>query len=133
MEWQWVLVNSKSDERWRRGRKLLDRGLRPRATVPYHLMLQARARVLLARLLKNPHHWKDHIDLSVESPLSLIALLISLANDSSQGESILAMTYGYEVQEHDDKLLQTAKTMSKFGADQVLPGALLVNHLPFCG
>lgn len=66
MQWQWVLVNSNSDERWRRGRKLLDRGLRPGASVSYRLTLQARARVLLSRLLANPHQWKDHIDLSVE-------------------------------------------------------------------
>jgi hypothetical protein len=44
---------------------MLDRGLRPGATVSYRPMIQARTRVLLSRLLESPHQWEDHIDLSV--------------------------------------------------------------------
>lgn len=40
------------------------------------------------------------------------------------------MTYGYEVHQRDDEMLEAAKTMSSFGAPRVLPGALLVNDLP---
>jgi hypothetical protein len=64
--WQWVLPTARSDdERWRRGRKLLDRGLRPGAAASHRLMLQTRSRVLLSRLLANPKQWEDYIDLSV--------------------------------------------------------------------
>ena len=42
------------------------------------------------------------------------------------------MTYGFEVHQRDDVMLDTAKRMSKFGQANVLPGALLVNYLPFC-
>jgi hypothetical protein len=47
-----------------------------------------------------------------------------------QGESILAMAYGYEVHGLDDRLLNAAKTRIKFAASRVLPGALLVNQIP---
>ena len=41
------------------------------------------------------------------------------------------MTYGYEAQERDDRMVYASKTMTKFGEERILPGALLVNHLPF--
>jgi len=42
------------------------------------------------------------------------------------------MTYGYEAQEHDDRMIDASKRMNKFGTEKILPGALLVNYLPFC-
>lgn len=41
------------------------------------------------------------------------------------------MTYGYEVLQRDDKMLEASKRMSEFGVPKVLPGALLVNDIPF--
>ncbi|KAH9975189.1 cytochrome P450, partial [Russula compacta] len=111
MGWQWFLPSARSDERWRLGRKILDRSLRPGAIASYRQMEQARARVLLSRLLLKPQQWEAHIDLF-------------------QGELILAMTYGYEVHQRDDEMLEAAKMMSRFGAPRTLPGALLVNELP---
>jgi len=110
MGWQWVVPIARSGERWQRGRKLLDRGLRPGAAALHRPMLQARARVLLTRLLTDPQRWEGHIDLF-------------------QGESILAMTYGYEVHGHEDRMIDAAKRMHKFGAEKILPGALLVNYI----
>lgn len=65
MGWQWFLPSARSDERWRLGRKILDRSLRPGAITSYRQMGQARARVLLSRLLLNPQQWEAHIDLLV--------------------------------------------------------------------
>jgi cytochrome P450 len=64
--WDWPLVIARSDDRWRRGRKLLDRGLGPGATASYRPMLQAGAHKLLSRLLASPRKWQAHIELSVE-------------------------------------------------------------------
>ena len=50
---------------------------------------------------------------------------------SFQGGLILAMTYGYEVSGPDDKKIEAPKAMDTFGGRTVLPGALLVNELPF--
>ena len=129
MGWQWVLPTARGDERWRQGRKLLDRGLRPGATASRRPMLETRTRLLLSRLLTNPHRWEAYIDLSVELLSSLVTLLSLLF--SFQGESILAMTYGYVAREHDDRIIDAAKRMNKFGGETLFPGALLVNYLPF--
>jgi cytochrome P450 len=63
MGWEWSLPLSRGNERWRRGRKLLDRGLRPGAAALHRPMIQTRARALLARLLTNTYQWEAHIEL----------------------------------------------------------------------
>lgn len=66
MDWQWFLPVARSnDPHWRLGRRILDRGLRPGATASYHQMQQAKAHVLLRRLLLTPQQWEAHIELSV--------------------------------------------------------------------
>ena len=41
------------------------------------------------------------------------------------------MTYGYEVRGLDDRRVAVARKMSEHGSANALPGALLVNDLPF--
>lgn len=65
MGWSWVLALARSNERWRLGRRMLDRSLRSTATASYLPTIQARARVFLSRMLETPHQWEDHLDLSV--------------------------------------------------------------------
>ncbi|KAI0295929.1 cytochrome P450 [Russula brevipes] len=108
--WHWVLPAARGDHGWRQGRRLLDRGLGPGATASYRPMLQARSHDLLSRLLADPHRWETHIELS--------------------GEFILAMTYGYQAQDRDDRMIDNARKLSKFASEKTLPGALLVNHIP---
>ena len=48
-----------------------------------------------------------------------------------QGELVLAMTYGYEVQGPDDRKIEIPRRMTELGGAVTLPGALLVNDLPF--
>jgi hypothetical protein len=43
----------------------------------------------------------------------------------------MSLTYGYELKENDDILVPVQKT-SEIMSRVVLPGAALVNHLPFC-
>ena len=45
---------------------------------------------------------------------------------------ILDMTYGYEVNGRRDTKLDISKRASNFVIVKLLPGALLVNELPFC-
>jgi hypothetical protein len=45
---------------------------------------------------------------------------------------ILDMTYGYEVKGRHDKKLDISKRVNDFVIVTFLPGALLVNELPFC-
>jgi hypothetical protein len=49
-----------------------------------------------------------------------------------QGELILDMTYGYEAKGRHDEKLDISKRVNNFVIVTLLPGALLVNELPFC-
>jgi hypothetical protein len=132
MGWSWFLPTARYADPWRQGRKVLDRGLRPGAAVAYHPMQEARARVLLARMLGSPDEWEAHIELSVISHYGAVSRSLSdLQLCSLQGELILAMTYGYEVRGRNDRKIEVAIKMSNHGSATALPGALLVNNLPF--
>ncbi|KAI0289360.1 cytochrome P450 [Russula brevipes] len=63
MEWHWNLSTARSDDRWRLARGLLERGLRPGAAASYRPLIQAKAHVLLSRLLAKPNQWEAHIEL----------------------------------------------------------------------
>lgn len=67
MSWDWLVPFSSYTEFWRQARKLLDRGLRPGAAATYRPMQQARARLLLTRMLTSPDKWEDHIELFVKT------------------------------------------------------------------
>ncbi|KAI0302454.1 cytochrome P450 [Multifurca ochricompacta] len=110
--WQWALPMARYSDPWRLGRKLLDRGLRAGVAVAYRPMQQAKARLLLTRLLATPHEWEAHIELM-------------------QGELILAMAYGYEPRGRDDRKIDVSRRVAKMGSETALPSDLLVNGLPF--
>ena len=65
MGWEWQLPFASSDDRWRHGRRMLDRGLRPGAITSYRPVLQAKVNLLLSRLLAKRHQWEAHFELSV--------------------------------------------------------------------
>jgi cytochrome P450 len=65
MEWYWNISTARSGDRWRKGRRILDRGLRPGGAASYRLMIQARAHALLSQILANPDQWEAHTELSV--------------------------------------------------------------------
>lgn len=112
MGWEWMLPLGRYAERWRLGRKLLDRSLGAGAASAYRPLQQLKSRSLLTRLLTSPHEWVGHVELL-------------------QGELTLEMTYGYEVQGRDDRKVEAAKKTSDMGANTALPSDLLVNGLPF--
>ena len=57
----------------------------------------------------------------------MISLIFSLA-----AALILMITYDYEVQGRNDRKVESAKKAVQLVSETVLPGALLVNNLPFC-
>ena len=42
------------------------------------------------------------------------------------------MTYGYEVHQREDRMLDIAKRMQIFKKENIFPDRLLVNRIPFC-
>ena len=51
---------------------------------------------------------------------------------SLSGSLILAMGYGYEVKGINDRKVNAAKQLVELSGKITLPGAILVNDLPFC-
>ena len=45
---------------------------------------------------------------------------------------MLAMGYGYEVKGLNDQKIKAARKLAHIISETVLPGALLVNDIPFC-
>jgi hypothetical protein len=52
---------------------------------------------------------------------------------SLAGAVILELGYGYEVQSRNDRKIDVARKLLQLGSRVTLPGALLINDLPFCG
>ena len=44
----------------------------------------------------------------------------------------MSLTYGYDLKSHDDKMIVAPVQITRILERLVLPGALLVNHFPFC-
>ncbi|KAH9990431.1 cytochrome P450 [Russula vinacea] len=112
MKWDWNVAFSKYTESWRLSRKLLDRGLRPAAIAAYRPLLQQKAHLLLAQMLANPDGFEAHLN-------------------HMTGSLILAMAYGYEVNEPNDPKVEASKTFLQITGETSLPGCLLVNDLPY--
>ena len=68
MDMQWMFPLAKFGNYWRRGRKLLDRSLRPGATASHRRLIEDKTRVLLGELLATPKDFREHIDLLVPLP-----------------------------------------------------------------
>ena len=63
----WLLFAIGMNETWRKGRKLLDRSLRPGAMMSYWQMMQEKTHEFLAQLRTNPKDWNAHVELSVDT------------------------------------------------------------------
>lgn len=72
MKWGWIVPFARDGEFWRQSRKLLDRGLRPRAIMTYNHVQQAKANVLLTKLLTNP----DEVEAHLESFVVFLSVLL---------------------------------------------------------
>ncbi|KAF8483988.1 cytochrome P450 [Russula ochroleuca] len=111
MEMDWSIFNTGTTETWREGRKLLDGSLRPGAMISYRQMMQEKTREFLSQLLATPKDFHAHIELF-------------------QGKLLMSLAYGYDLKS-GDKILEAPVQASKILAPLILPGAVLVNHLPF--
>ncbi|KAF8498603.1 cytochrome P450 [Russula emetica] len=107
----WPLFMTGMTETWREGRKLVDHSLRPGAVTTYGQMMQEKTREFLTQLFATPKNFRSHIELL-------------------QGKFIMSLTYGYDLRD-GDKILEAPVQANELLSPLVLPGATLVNHLPF--
>jgi cytochrome P450 len=107
----WTLPSARKGKPWRDGRKLSDRSLRPGATALHLRLIEEKSREFLGQPLSSPKDFREHID-------------------HLQGKLIMYLTYGYDLKENDD-ILMPARRTGEIMSRLALPGAALVNHLPF--
>lgn len=134
MGWHQKIPIARYGVAWCQGRKFLDRSLRPGAAATYRPMQQARARVLLTRLLATPDQWRAHIELcEIVSVFTTLGLFIKLfiIFFRFQGEVVLDMTHGYEVKANHDRKLAAFKQLSDFAKRKVSSSVWIINAFPF--
>lgn len=89
------MPNARKGEVWAEGRRLLDRSLRPGATMAYRQMMQENIHEFLARLLATPKKFRGHINLSADGlPYAVSPLMSELAasRENSSCPSRMVMT-----------------------------------------
>jgi cytochrome P450 len=72
MEMDWQIFMTGTSETWRKGRKILDRGLQPGAMVSYRQTMHEKTREFLTQLRANPKDFRAHIELSVGHLLYIV-------------------------------------------------------------
>ena len=87
MDVEWLLPATRYGERWREGRKIADRSLRPGAMSLYHQRVEEKTRAFLNQLLASPADFRGRIELSVVRFISLL-----LARDGTVSQ-ITSETY----------------------------------------
>ncbi|KAI0058231.1 cytochrome P450 [Artomyces pyxidatus] len=112
MDSDWSIPLARYTDYWRRGRHILERGLRPTTVALYQPIQKAKTHTFLKKLLTHPEDYREHIE-------------------HLQGAILMGITYGYDVKERDDHMLEKARELVNLAAATVMPGALLVNDLPF--
>jgi hypothetical protein len=124
------LPASRYGEGWREGRKIADRSLRPGIMSLYHQRIEEKTRALLGRLLAAPAGFRGHIELSVVHFFSSCHSLEMVGSRRFQAKLIMSLVYGYDLKENDEIIVAPMQLGQILGR-LVLPGAALVNHLPF--
>ncbi|KAI0064827.1 cytochrome P450 [Artomyces pyxidatus] len=110
---QWYIVFLSADtSSWRLRRRMLDRGLRPSAAAQYWPMQKAKVHDFLKNLRSSPEDFRHHVE-------------------HLQGAIIMSLVYGYDVKDRDDPYVKDALDANTLGQAAILPGATIVNSLPF--
>jgi hypothetical protein len=65
---EWPILLDGTTETWRRGRRLLDRSLRPGELTSYQQMMLDKTHEFLEQLRANPKEFRSHVGLSVGRP-----------------------------------------------------------------
>jgi hypothetical protein len=93
-------------------------------------MMEDNTRLFLGQLLETPGDFSNHIGLSVRR-IHFINITVDHLG-SLQGRLIMSLTYGYDLKGIDDRMIAAPVQATEMLGQLILPGAVLVNHLPFC-
>ena len=84
----------------------------------------------ISRLAETPEDFPGHIKLSVLLCPGVITCPTLTFVPSVTGALIMEMTYGMEIESHEDKFLQAAERGIECVESTVIPGAFLVDTFP---
>jgi len=98
-------------KRWRDRRRVLDNHFRPAVLEKYHPVQVTKLNIALRQFVERPTEFISHIR-------------------EYTAAVILAIVYGYDVENWDDQFVQLTEVVNTLGAQTILPGALIVNTLP---
>ncbi|KIJ27086.1 hypothetical protein M422DRAFT_236247 [Sphaerobolus stellatus SS14] len=114
MDCEWVFAFRKSDEAWKRQRKLFVQHLGPSAVLSFHERQLDSAHAML-RLMLN-HKTSDNLEESLKYNLSGL---------------IMDVTYGYEVKPENDEFVELATTLTTRLTRALHPNFFAVNNFPW--
>ena len=116
-------------QRFREYRRIVHKFMGTRVQVQrYHSLEERETRKFLRQVLRSPERVAEHIRKSVISTRVGCDKLIRCYRLA--GSTILMLTYGYEVQEGDDPLVNLVDRATEQFSDATVPGAFLVDVFP---
>jgi hypothetical protein len=131
MEVDWLLPDNEYGDRWREGRKIAERSLRPGVMSQYHQRIEEKTRAFLGQILASPADFRGHIELSVDPFIYRWCFSLETAElFRFQGKVIMSLVYGYDLKAND-KMVEAPIQLTNILGRFVLPGAALVIYLPF--
>ncbi|KAI0043607.1 cytochrome P450 [Auriscalpium vulgare] len=111
MDWNWMTQLTSYGDDLQAQRRVLHGGMKASAVVQHRPMFEAKIQEFLSRLADSPNEFVEHLE-------------------RLQGSILMSLTYGYEVQPHNDKLFDVVQATGRLAVKVTFPGALLVNELP---
>ncbi|KAJ7660885.1 cytochrome P450 [Mycena polygramma] len=112
--WKSSLGMAQYDSRLKSMRKMVAKAIGSRTHIAtYSAGIEIETHRLLKRMLQTPENLLEHLRLTV-------------------GSIILLITYGYQVKEHNDPIVEVLFTATHNLSKAVTPGAFLVDTLPIC-
>ncbi|THV04288.1 cytochrome P450 [Dendrothele bispora CBS 962.96] len=112
MGWKYSMGFIRYGQRWRSIRRLSHQLLgTPSKVKVFHGQVEVETHKFLKRVLGEPERLKDHLR-------------------KTAGAIILRMSYGYEVQEGPDPLVDLANRATEQASQALVPGRFLVNFVP---
>lgn len=118
-------------EEFRQHRRLMQRVLGTRSsTAPFLPLVEVQTHRLLKRILDKPESIVAHLRRYASHSLAVVHLC--LRSHSTAGAIILKITYGHDVRENDDPLVELVDRTMDIFSQTSQPGTYLVDLVPIC-
>ena len=100
------------------------------AAATYRSAEMKAVRKMLLDLLRDPSGFLEHTRLYARGPYCIIIVILMFLYYSMSGRTIMEVTYGLEVQDHDNEYLKISEQGVALANRILVPGAYLVDSIP---